>query len=355
MEAEDMIVLQTWRKNDSSVKLSNSLAQTFSIQDYKNLLFEVRSADFERLAHKAVHLQISENSVLYEFSRSLQMNIGEFNDLTQFPFLPIRFFKSHPVISGSEIPALYFESSGTTGQDRSRHYIADPELYLNSLTKGFEQFFGAAANWQVVALLPGYLEQPHASLVYMMRHLMEHSRTGEQNFYLNQYDDLSNLLQKSEEAGMQTLLVGVTHALLDFAEKYPIRLTHTRVLETGGMKGRKKEMIREEVHAFLKQRFGLETIYSEYGMTELLSQAYALKDGIFHCPPWMKVLVRDEDDPLRVQKFGRGALNIIDLANIHSCCFIATDDVGEVYEDGSFRVLGRMDQSEWRGCSLMVV
>jgi len=315
----------------------------------------VNASSFNRLVHKAFLFQLSENEVLKQFCGTVHHRFTETEDLSQLPFLPIRLFKTHPVITCSEKPLLFFESSGTTGQDRSRHYVKDSGLYEQSLKIGFEKEFGAVNEWQILALLPGYLEQPHASLVYMIRHLMKQSKSGEDNFYLHQHEALFDCLKQSESEGIKTLLVGVTHALLDFAENFPIKLKHTHVLETGGMKGRRKEMVREEVHAILKSQFGLEHIYSEYGMTELLSQAYSLKDGIFSCPPWMKVLVRDEDDPFQVRTSGRGALNIIDLANIHSCCFIATDDIGEVYEDGSFRVLGRMDASELRGCSLMAV
>ena len=331
------------------------MSKPFTISEYKKELFEVKASAFNKLAQEAFLFQISENKVLKQFCSNVHHHFLGTDGSAQFPFLPIRFFKTHPVITESVLPSLFFESSGTTGQDRSRHYVTESVLYEQSLTNGFENFFGASNEWQIIALLPGYLEQPHASLVYMMRNLMKQSKTGEENFYLYQYEALFNRLQRAESEGVKTLLVGVTHALLDFAEKFPMQLQHTHILETGGMKGRKKEMVREEVHAILKSRFGLEHIYSEYGMTELLSQAYSLKDGIFSCPPWMKVLVRDEDDPFKVRTSGRGALNVIDLANIHSCCFIATEDVAEVYEDGTFRVLGRMDQSELRGCSLMVV
>jgi len=315
----------------------------------------VNASSFNRLVHKAFLFQLSENEVLKQFCGTVHHHFTETEDLSQLPFLPIRLFKTHPVITCSEKPLLFFESSGTTGQDRSRHYIADPALYERVLTKGFEQFLGDPGQWQILALLPGYLEQPHSSLVYMMRSLMKQRKGRSEYFYLRQHKALFDHLQQSELEGKKTLLVGVTHALLDFAEAFPLLLKHTQVLETGGMKGRRKEMVREEVHSILKRQFGLEHIFSEYGMTELLSQAYALKEGRFVCPPWMKVLIREEDDPLNVKETGRGALNIIDLANIHSCCFIATEDVGEVYEDGSFRVLGRMDQSERRGCSLMAV
>lgn len=331
------------------------MSKSFSISEYKKSLFSTSADGFEEFARMALLFQLSENKILHQFCDAIGYNFSEVEGFARFPFLPIKFFKTHPVITGSAIPPLFFESSGTTRLQRSRHFITDPFLYEQSFTIGFESMFGAANNWQVLALLPGYLEQPHSSLIYMMRHLMQLRNEGEENFYLNQYAELFHRLQHAESEKVKTLLVGVTHALLDFAEKHPLQLKHTYILETGGMKGRRKEMVREEVHSILKDRFGLEKIYSEYGMTELLSQAYALKDGVFNCPSWMKVLVRDEDDPFLVRTSGRGALNIIDLANIHSCCFIATEDVGEVYEDGSFRVLGRMDQSELRGCSLMVV
>jgi hypothetical protein len=331
------------------------VSNSFSITEYKKELFEQGLFDFNRLAGKALLFQLSENEVFNKFFSSLNHRVQKTGSYLEYPFLPIRFYKTNPVLSEKEIPAVFFESSGTTGQERSRHYLSDSFLYEKSLTLGFEKFFGPVEEWQILALLPGYLEQPHSSLVYMMRHLMRYTKTGRENFYLHQYDALFHHIERSEEEGIKTMLVGVTHALLDFVEQYPIQLKHTHVLETGGMKGRRKEMLREEVHAILKERFSIKQVFSEYGMTELLSQAYSLKDGVFNCPPWMKVLVRDEDDPLQIKEIGRGAINIIDLVNIHSCCFIATDDVGEVYEDGSFRILGRLDQSEWRGCSLMAV
>ncbi len=331
------------------------MAESYIISEYKKELWEVKASAFNKLAQQAFQLQLSENKVLKQFCSTVNHRLTETADLEHFPFLPISFFKTHPVITGIEMPPLFFESSGTTGQDRSRHYVTDPGLYDQSLTTGFQNVFGPTNDWQILALLPGYLEQPYASLVYMVRQLMKQSKTGEENFYLHQYEALFHHLERAESKGIKTLLVGVTYALLDFAEKFPVKLKHTHILETGGMKGRRKEMLREEVHSILKHHFGIENIYSEYGMTELLSQAYSLKDGVFSCPPWMKVLVRDEDDPFLVKTSGRGALNMIDLANIHSCCFIATEDVGEVYEDGTFRVLGRMDASELRGCSLMAV
>jgi len=331
------------------------LATPFSIQKYLANLFTEKEFDFSWLLQEAYLFQRSENPVYRSYCDQLQYNAKPKSPGWVPLFLPIHFFKTREVLTGGAVAKLFFESSGTGAQGRSRHYIADPSVYEDSILKGFEFRFGKHEFRKLLALLPGYLEQPHASLVYMMRLLMQKSGDNNGSFFLHDHAGLYKLLQEQEQEGIPTLLVGVTHALLDFAEKYPIPLKHIRIMETGGMKGRRKEITREEVHAILRKQFGLGEIYSEYGMTELLSQAYALKEGRFVCPPWMKVLIREEDDPLNLKETGRGALNIIDLANIHSCCFIATEDVGEVFEDGSFRVLGRMDQSEWRGCSLMAV
>jgi len=273
----------------------------------------------------------------------------------QFPFLPIAFFKTHRVISGHDIPSDYFESSGTTGQIRSRHYIRDVQVYERSFIQGFERQFGKPSSFCILGLLPSYLERAHSSLIYMVRRLMVKSSHPANDFYLYNHKALLGVLKQLEEQHQPVILFGTTFALLDFAEVYSLTLSNTIIIETGGMKGRKEEIIRDELISRLKQSFTQARIFSEYGMTELFSQAYADESGIYHCPPWMKVLVRDEDDPFSVKPSGKGALNIIDLANMHSCSFIATEDVGEVFEDGSFKVMGRLDNSDMRGCSLLTV
>lgn len=273
----------------------------------------------------------------------------------EIPALPISFFKTHTVVTGTFQPEAVFESSGTTGMVTSRHMVKDASLYRKSFRDAFSLFYGDVSQWCVLGLLPSYLERQHSSLVYMVDDLIRNSGHEKSGFYLNEFAVLSRTLQQLEAAGQRTLLIGVTFGLLDFAEAYPQQLQHTVVMETGGMKGRKKEMTRAEVHALLKSGLGVQTVHSEYGMTELLSQAYSKGEGRLVCPPWMRVLVRDEEDPLQVRTTGRGLLQIIDLANIHSCSFIATEDVGIVHADGSFEVWGRLDNSDMRGCSLLVV
>jgi hypothetical protein len=258
------------------------------------------------------------------------------------------------VVCGSFQPELIFESSGTTQAVNSRHYVKYAKIYEESFVKGFQQFYGNIDEYCIVGLLPNYLEKGNSSLIKMTDGLIKLSNHAESGFYLYDFDRLHSLLQTLERRRQKTLLLGVTFALLDFAEQFPMRLQHTIVMDTGGMKGRKKEMTRNETHEFLQKNLGVKTIHSEYGMTELLSQAYSQSEGKYRCPPWMKVLVRDENDPLLVKQKGKGLLNMIDLANIYSCSFIATDDVGSVGEH-DFEVWGRRDNSDLRGCNLLVV
>jgi hypothetical protein len=274
--------------------------------------------------------------------------------LKDIPALPIGFFKTHKVVSGGFEPEIVFESSGTTGTINSRHEVKTLEIYRQSFMRAFELFYGDVRNWCVLGLLPAYLERQGSSLVYMVDELIRRSGHAESGFYLNDHQKLSIVLQQLEAAKQPTLLIGVTFGLLDFAAAFPQKLRHTVVMETGGMKGRRKEITRSEVHQLLQEGLGLDTVHSEYGMTELLSQAYSQGNGRFICPPWMKVLVRDEEDPMLIHQTGRGLLQVIDLANVDSCAFIATEDVGRVYEDGSFEVWGRLDNSDIRGCSLMI-
>ena len=237
----------------------------------------------------------------------------------------------------------------------SRHYVKESELYKRSFLKGFEQFYGDVKDLCVLGLLPSYLERKNSSLVFMVDELIRQSNNEHSNFYLYEFAKLQHVLKKLEDEQQKTLLIGVTFALLDFSQQFPFHLKNTIVMETGGMKGRRKEMTREEVHEILCNNFQIRQIHSEYGMTEILSEAYSKGKGKFFCPPWMRVLVRDEEDPLLVKEYGRGVLNIVDLANFYSCSFIATDDTGTVHEDGSFEVHGRIDNSDIRGCSLMVI
>jgi hypothetical protein len=279
--------------------------------------------------------------------------------VAKIPFLPIRFFKSHQVVSGLWETEKIFESSGTTGSINSRHYIKSLNLYRSSFLQGFLQAYGDPKDWCIIALLPSYLERQNSSLVFMAEELIGLSKHPDSGFYLNQFNLLSDTLKRLEQSGQKTILLGVTFALLDFSELHPMKLNHTIIMETGGMKGRKREMTRDEVHGQLKAKFGVDSVHSEYGMTELLSQAYSKGDGKLFSPPWMKVFLRAEDDPLSVvgmdgATLNSGLINIIDLANRYSCSFIATDDLGIKHTDGSFEIIGRMDNSDLRGCSLMV-
>lgn len=284
-----------------------------------------------------------------------ESGVPVFTNYTDIPAMPIGFFKTETVQTGNYEPVMYFESSGTTGTEQSKHYIKDEAVYQQSFTTAFEAVYGPVQDWCIIGLLPAYLERPHSSLVYMVEHLIKVSTHAQSGFYLYDHAALAKTLAANEAAGQKTLLIGVTFALLDFAQNFPMPLSYTTILETGGMKGRRKELTREEVHAALMDAFKVTSIHGEYGMTELLSQAYATGNGIYKCPPWMRVLVTEEEDPLTIKTSGRGTLQVIDLANIHSCAFIATEDVGAVYEDGSFEVFGRMDHSALRGCSLMVL
>lgn len=319
-------------------------------------IFEINNNDsFEKEAIAQFQFQYKNNDVYKQWCNLIGADIQKIKHCSQIPFLPISFFKTHTVASGSFTPELIFESSKTTGIQSSQHLVKDKSIYEKSFEKSFEMFYGKIEGWCVLGLLPSYLERGNSSLVYMVQKLIEHSQHKQSGFYLNEFDKLYKVLQQLEANKQPTLLIGVTFALLDFAQQYQLPLQHTTVMETGGMKGRREELTRTEVHNILQQAFQCKNIHSEYGMTELLSQAYAIQEGKFICPPWMKAFVRNEDDPLQVQPYGKGVLNIIDLANIHSCSFIATDDVATIHHNNSFEVHGRMDNSDIRGCSLMVV
>jgi len=274
--------------------------------------------------------------------------------LDQIPFLPVSFFKSDSVITGNFTPEIIFESSGTTGQANARHLVRESGIYRESFVKGFEYFYGSPSKYCILGLLPSYLERKGSSLVYMVDELIRLSGHALSGFYLYDHNKLHHVLKELGEKNQTTILIGVSYALLDFAEKYPWHLSHVVLMETGGMKGRRKELTRIELHEILKKQLGVSRVHSEYGMTELLSQAYSSGEGLYKPVPWMKMLVRDEDDPLHLSETGEGLLNIIDLANRDSCAFIATDDVVKLYADGTFEVLGRMDNSDIRGCSLLV-
>lgn len=328
----------------------------------RNEIFNVDSASFEALALEIFSFQYGENPVYQQFCKMLKISPGDVRTTENIPFLPIQFFKNKSIKSTRFEPALLFESSGTTGSVNSRHYVKDAGIYEESFLTAFTMFYGDISNYSIMGLLPSYQERGNSSLVYMVNELIRRSDSAQSGFYLNEDERLYKNIMKNEKLGKKTLLIGVTYALLDFTAKYPAKLRHTIVMETGGMKGRGKELTREEVHGLLKQRLGVNEVHSEYGMTELLSQAYSSRNGRFDTPPWMKVFVRAEDDPFDVnsaqstqKNFISGAINVIDLANLYSCAFIATDDVARLYPDGSFEVLGRMDNSDIRGCGLMIL
>lgn len=314
---------------------------------------------FEKKALEVFRFQYANNAIYKNYINALKVNVDKVHSLEQIPFLPIRFFKTHKITSTNFDAELIFESSGTTETINSKHFVKDKTIYEQSFSKGFEQFYGAIEEWCILGLLPSYLERNNSSLVYMVQSLINKSKHALSGFYLYDFEKLSDTLRILEQQQQKTLLIGVTFALLDFAGQYSQPLQHTIIMETGGMKGRRKDLIRNEVQDILKASFQQNTIHSEYGMTELLSQAYSKGKGVFKPPFWMRILLRDEDDPLTIKPVGnnkaRGLINIIDLANIYSCSFIATDDLGVLYQDGSFEVTGRMDHSDLRGCSLLSI
>ncbi len=311
---------------------------------------------FERESLKIFRFQALNNDVYGRFIALLGIDIDKVKELQQIPFLPIEFFKSHDILSSKTPIEQVFTSSGTTGMVQSRHLVTDLHVYERSFTQGFSHFYGSIENYVVLALLPGYLERKGSSLIYMVDDFIKKSHSKNSGFYLNELDSLSEMLIDLDAKGEKILLIGVTYALLDLLEKRKFQLKNTIVMETGGMKGKRKEMVRNELHELLGSGFGISKVHSEYGMTELLSQAYSLGDGIFETPPWMKILIRDTEDPFHKLETGRtGGINVIDLANINSCSFIATQDLGRKVADNKFEILGRFDQSDIRGCNLMVV
>jgi phenylacetate-coenzyme A ligase PaaK-like adenylate-forming protein len=324
-------------------------------REWTDKVFRLVPAEFEEMALQIFLYQYHNNKIYGQYANAVGKPPENVQSLTDIPFLPISFFKTHKVTSTEFEAEVIFESSGTTQTINSRHYVKDLQLYRQSFTKAFEQFYGNIADYCMIGLLPSYLERQHSSLVVMADELIRQSNHANSGFYLYDHEKLLAVLQSAEQQQQKTLFMGVTFALLDFAEKLSLRLRHTIVMETGGMKGRREEWTRQQVHHFLQQQFGVDTIHSEYGMTELLSQAYSKADGIFKCPAWMKVMLRADDNPLHLISHGNGVINVIDLANIYSCAFIATDDVGKIYPDGSFEVLGRLDTSDLRGCSLMAL
>ena len=311
---------------------------------------------FDKMALKVFRFQYENNLVYREFCDFLKTDVQKVKTIQQIPFLPIQFFKSHEVVSNSNPIQTTFTSSGTTGMVTSKHLVTDVSIYEESYRKGFSQFYGNIEDYVVLALLPSYLEREGSSLIHMVDDLIQLSNHPESGFYLHNYDELIEKIIQLDQSGQNVILIGVTYALLDLIEKQSFQLENTIIMETGGMKGKRKEMIREELHQQLCNGFGVKSIHSEYGMTELLSQAYSLGEGVFECPSWMQISIRDTEDALSYVREGKtGGINVIDLANINSCSFIATQDLGKKYSNGSFEVLGRFDHSDIRGCNLMVV
>jgi phenylacetate-coenzyme A ligase PaaK-like adenylate-forming protein len=325
--------------------------------DLRNRIFGIKSkADFWGNALEIFNYQYDNNNIYHDFINSLGKDRSKIKTLYDIPFLPVEFFRNHKVITGDLPVEKIFESSGTTGTTPGKHFVIDLSLYEDSFLRSFIQFYGQPEEYLVAALLPSYTEREGSSLVYMVDNLIQRSKNPHSGFYKNNIEDIVPAIKKAKEEKQKILLIGVSFALLDMAENKPPDLSGVIVMETGGMKGRRKELTRPELHSILKEKFNAFSIHSEYGMTELLSQAYSKGDGIFYCPPWIKIIIRDPLDPLTLYtEPGRtGGINIIDLANINSCSFIATGDLGKIHEDGGFEVLGRFDNSDIRGCNLLV-
>jgi hypothetical protein len=361
-----MLSLPQAKSNKSSIPdvrynfIKSNYRFKFKVSLLNNLSDDIFNiSGFKENALRIFQFQSVANLLYREYVDLLGIDRTSITSLTDIPFLPISFFKSHAVMTDSFTPEAFFESSGTTGTVNSRHYIKDLGIYRRSFLGGFRKFYGDPAEWCIIGLLPSYLERQHSSLVMMVDELVKLSAIEQSGFYLYEHENLVSTLANLESKGQKTLLIGVSFALLDLAERFSVPLKHTVVMETGGMKGRREEMTREQVHEVLKNAFGLGVIHSEYGMTELLSQGYSKGNGIFFPCDTMRILLREEDDPFAVHdcemKMITGIINVIDLANIYSCSFIATEDAGKLYPDGSFEVTGRVDHSDIRGCSLMVV
>ena len=324
---------------------------------FKDDIFNIKSnAEFDALSIDVFKFQFKNNKVYRSFCDLLNRHPSDVKQVSDIPFLPIQFFKSHEVLSSSQPIEKTFTSSGTTGSVTSKHLISDLKLYEDSYLKAFKHFYGNIEDYVILALLPSYLERDGSSLIYMVNDLIHKSNQPKSGFYLNNREELAETLKTLEANQQKTLLIGVSFALLDLVEDHQLNLKHTTIMETGGMKGRRKEIIRQELHQILQTGFGVNRIHSEYGMTELLSQAYSKGNGVFECPPWMKILTRDTEDALTIQQPNKtGGINVIDLANINSCAFIATQDLGKVDANGQFEIIGRFDNSDIRGCNLMAL
>ncbi len=320
-------------------------------------IFNIKTeTEFNAMALNVFKFQFENNTVYRSFCDLLYRNPSDVKRIEDIPFLPIQFFKSHEVVSDSNSAEIVFTSSGTTGSMTSKHYVTHLKVYEQSFKQGYAEAYGNIEDYVVLALLPSYLEREGSSLIYMVDQLIKDSKQPESGFYLHNLSELKDTLIRLDSQHKKVLLIGVSYALLDLVETYTFQLKNTIVMETGGMKGKRKELIKEELHSILKNGFGVEHIHSEYGMTELLSQAYSKGNGVFECPKWMKILTRDTEDALTILSHGKnGGINVIDLANLYSCSFIATQDLGKVHANAQFEIIGRFDNSDIRGCNLMVL
>ncbi|MFZ4741224.1 MAG: acyltransferase [Bacteroidales bacterium] len=320
------------------------------------IIFSQQSVSaFNETAIELFHFQYKNNIIYKQFVDLNHINPIQVKTIAQIPFLPIELFKNHKIVCGDIIPSFFFESSGTSGMQRSKHYIKSLAVYEESFLKGFAHFYGNIEDYCLLAVLPNYMEQKHSSLIFMIKKLINKTNHPDSGFYLNDLKSLSDKLLILKNTKQKTILFGVTYALLDLAEKFPLRIPDAIIFETGGMKGRRKEMLKEELHSILQKAFNVACIHGEYGMTELFSQAYSKGKGIFMTPPWMKIFIRDINDHKTMLDINKtGGINVIDFANIYSCSFIATQDLGKLHEDGSFEILGRFDNSDIRGCNLMI-
>ncbi len=319
-------------------------------------IFKIKTKEqFNEIALQVFRFQAKNNTVYTKYLEYLKTDINKISKITDIPFLPIEFFKTHKIVSTKNKEQIIFTSSGTTGLSTSKHYVSDLKIYNQSFNYAFEIFYGNPQDYCILGLLPSYLERKGSSLIYMVNSLIKQSKNSQSGFYLNNLDELVKTLQTLEKSKKKYILFGVTYALLDLAESYNLKLNNAIIMETGGMKGKRKEISKQEMHKILINKLGVKTIHSEYGMTELLSQAYSKGEGIYTTPKWMKIMIRDIYDPFAYVEAGKsGGINIIDLANINSCSFIETKDLGKQFTDGSFTILGRFDNSDIRGCNLLV-
>jgi Acyl-protein synthetase, LuxE len=324
--------------------------------NFKKQILNESLIEFNQTALELFNFQYQHNIIYHKYVEAIGVKPNTVHAITQIPYLPISFFKTHKVTTGNNIIKTIFKSSRTTGTTPSQHYVLDTDLYLQNCKNNFEQYYGSIEQYCVLGLLPSYMEQGDSSLVYMVDYFIKQSSNSDSGIFLHDTNSLKNILEKNNNLNIKTLLIGVTYALIDFSDIYKIPLSENIiVMETGGMKGRKKEMTKHEVQEILKANFNIENIHSEYGMTELLSQSYSQANGIFATPRTKKILIRDAYDPFEINTIGKGAINIIDLANIYSCAFIATQDNGEVFTNGTFAINGRLDNSDIRGCSLLSI